>query len=1520
MTDNPIFKTITDVLGLGHKPRSFSEKIDAIERLVGDKLKPGYNYTALLRADKGFSLTEGAISASGEQVGFLFDKLRKSGLVPQQAEGLFNKVRDIGGSIVFNESNRSLFYSTGDALTPMPVDVGTGLVSFNNNIRKVNSLRMGRQSLTFSEAYYSNLETKIVSGSGSTGVHTGLRDALRGIALGGRPLSVQGDPNKLIKLGSLMMGGTSTRGMLTPREGFWTGARMLDSGAYLDNDLKLAIEGFRNANSAFSMILKTAGRSIFTGLSPDRGTHSDALALIDANKQRYFDTLNTYLTRTGAINTVPFIKPEYLGTKKKFLVGSSMLSEVYGTKFEEHSIVKGLFQLAKIRSTTSSQIENALAMGQNPYAYYVTKNMGSKEATRELGFRVGVIDTTSDLYSKLYFQEGGGILTESGAKKLAFKAPSGTVKISSPTQLQIEAVEQVFGINLASGNKLTGLNASMVGREDYMMASSFRRYTDEELSPLQRNIRTLIKSSGKYRGILRQSAIENSILSKAELTESSLTLDFASSRAVTPGSIETVFGGRRQTNQRIERSALKGTIPESVLGQVDMFMGADEFEKIFGADVYLTNFIEKVRYRNDASEIFKQVFKDDALIPINHKAATGMVVAQITDHDSALKSAMAEVDKWKNNTALGMARLAEEIEKGTNVLTQSLAHAGIKGIRTFGMAGGIRTDYMGDINMMNPTRFTPSKMVTLAKGSKLLGYQSAAQDPVIRILTRNSIPWAFGEISVDMMSGELALSNQHILRKFSRALLGDPGKVYDADVITLRGGKFFKGDTQLKSLPALAEFSHKAGGVPFSELKNTILGQKSDMLYIDLGEHKKMNLLGLNGAEREYRYLPVPMKYLRANKGAHGRLVLDRTHPANQFLGSLIDMESGRPFDENQPLLYKNVIKSLAGKEGLLNKTSTILFNMGTRARLVAQSGNYYTPQSLMDPEQIFNSYISQSEFEDYIARKSPISKTTRDQSKEIRKAVKDRGFFYSLVNADPAQRGEHFQVQKIFVDKRAAAGNKLGQLNLSMHPLLFRMFERDVDRDPITLTPLEGISGMKRADFTAAMEERIARQRKAITPFLWYLNYEMKTKTAKLAENRFSGLVDEFKQVGNYLRDYIGAPKSMGYSITRASEGVMNEIIAYGVEGARNMGILGKEISEDMISGMIKPYVDDTAKLPVVQALLQNLFQGGVQKGQSKAALENVGKELVNIAQRYKGTSYNEAAARQAATELMEGFLLDDSNKMRILAGMDPMAEHGWYPGLDKPSVEAMRADLERGEAWMLSEGAEKIKEHRALLARAQADLLGEYLGRAMPLAASLPKSPKTVGGIIQKFLGNVETQDELTDMMDSVVGAAAGEVVPYKNKVLQRTTAAFDAAKQAADAAKQAADAPASWASRIGAKLKGANGQFGLGLGIGAVAGATIVGLMKGPEPPMARDVDDRQPMDTGPDIFQSTPKLYGTNQVFHSSRKRSPQTFSPVGSYNFNLKDSSTVTVRDKMSPYSPYLLDKEIRNTSRSDYSY
>ena len=109
--------------------------------------------------------------------------------------------------------------------------------------------------------------------------------------------------------------------------------------------------------------------------------------------------------------------------------------------------------------------------------------------------------------------------------------------------------------------------------------------------------------------------------------------------------------------------------------------------------------------------------------------------------------------------------------------------------------------------------------------------------------------------------------------------------------------------------------------------------------------------------------------------------------------------------------------------------------------------------------------------------------------------------------------------------------------------------------------------------------------------------------------------------------------------------------------------------------------------------------------------------------------------------------------------------------------------------------------------------------------------------------------------------------------------------------------------------------NHKFATGLGVGAILGGSIVSMMSGPAP-MPRDIDVRQPEDVAPEsIFPvQPPKIYGTNQGFTASRRRSNLSIGEVAPYRSARNNTNNISITNRMTN-----IDSQI-NSPYSDYSY
>lgn len=1449
--DNPIYRTITDVLGLGRPPSTFKEKASAIEILSAGKIS---SYRDILRKGDTYNLEEGSQLAFGKNIDFMFEKLHKSGLVPEEARNVFERIKSVGGQVGFNEKTNALFLYSSGRSTFLPTANAFGGIDIGGRSRKVNSLLVGYagessfERKSYLSTYYSSAEKLIAQSIDSYRgdyPHLALSGALKKIR--DYRLSVKDMPNiNNLRLGSITLSGTTSRGLQSPFEQGYASSLNAVVG-YSDEGLLFAdkLSKYRIATSAFSMMSKTVGRSVYDDLKRVSGNKDlstpEALELIQQYRKEYFSqSLPTFLKHLGLDESYIYGKADFLGNKKKFLVAGKEYATKYGTLIEEHTAKKGLHQLSKM--------------------------------TDEQMLRVAVVDLENEQYSRLLFGEGGAYMTASGANKLAFRAPVGTMKITSPDTSVTSAIEKLFGVNLSKGDQLVDASSAFT-KADVRAALSGRNLTDR-----QKLIRKILGPKGYNRGLLLQIANNQATLNQIKMTPDKIELSFLSGQKVIPETIETVVGGRRFTGGRIGKSHLKDIA--STLG-VDYVIAADEFAKTHGQDVLTTNFIHQLRQHPQGEALLRDTFGNNLVEKVQRSKST--YVPEITDANTAFLQATAKLNEWKKSDNLSLRLLANRVEYGEEA---SLPIQGVKGIKIFGMRGGRRSDFMGDINMMKGVRMTLSKMQILANSSRLLGYSSSYDDPVFAGLTAKHSVWAKGLIRIRQGSNQLTLSRNHTLHRFASALLGTPNLDASSTILTLGKGGLELNGSPLARLPSISAFAHSTGGVHKDLLKDTALGLNTDLAYLDLGSARKISVLG---EERQMRYLPIPLQYLRATPGAHGYTTVGKSHTGHEFLKSLIELESGRTFDSSRPLEYSSIVKSLAGRDGIFAKTNTLHIKFGTRARISPDTLGGFSKADLLDPNKFYTSYISEEAFNDWYIRKSGTA--LGKNRKATLDAVKKRGYFYGVVGVDPAQRAEHMMLQKIYI-KKSGVPSFFGQLNITLNPLFHRSVERDIDRDVVNLISMEGLAD------PAALEDRFARQTSKISPFVKYYNRQLETASSATSTGRLSKLVNHlvtkpFVKAVDYIEDFIGGPKSLGYSMVRSSDEIMANITAYGAEGAKKMGVLDRGIPTSIIDDIVSKF-NDPEKVSVIQQLMQSMYQGAVQKGHTKAGLTGLGEGLINLGQKYRRTSFDLETVETEASALFEDFLKNE--KGRAFMALDWMANKGM---LDKQTTDLLLGDLTRASK-------EELARAEANVISKTARLLGSYVGVGAVLSASVTKQPSTIRSVLQKTIKEGTEDKELLGLMRGVIGAPESIA---QNKFTE-TVLEHEEKKQAAKGASK----------YLAAKKFATNNKFLAGLGAGALMGGALVSLMSGPS--MPRDIDVRQPEDLAPDpIYPSRPaKVYGTNQSFTASRRRENLSPASVGPYRISNSGSSNITIRERSASNNPYLLERQMREISNSDYTY
>ena len=1473
--DNPISKTIEDVLGVSPKPRSFSEKVDLMRRATGIQSE---HYFDVMRQTEGLSPLVGAkkgsqIAIGAEQKQALLKELIGAGRLPKSAEGFFGILAEAQGNLIYQ--NNSLFYSEGARATAMPLQHSPGVVSFGGSTRKVSSLldSYGRQG--FLGAFYNQ--------AASTGLD--IHRAITQTRLDS-PLS------------PLLDSGVYTRGIYTPEAGMWTGSKyafFAPEGSRFPSTLA----NYQTAKRSFNIVLSTGGRVVPDELRQidstiGRGDYEGAFRAIAQREAAYIDEMYGILQGQGDPTGYVFIKPEFLsGQKSKILLPGANLTRRFGSAFEQRQLTKGLYHLANIRSTRQQSADRLIAEGLDPFAPYMVEGVGTADMFSQMKMNIAVVDTNTLAESRLLFQEEGMVMTARGQQRMATQLPKGTLHFKSPSDELISAIETGFGVNVGAGN-VQNLNVNLrdrISRQDWL---SLRQKAVSEMTDREKALFTVYQNAGKYRGLFRNLNLDPSVLSKLEMSDSGIKLHFVTDGDVAPTAQEMITGGVRTTGIYNPDHPLlkKGMLPKGVLDNVDAFMDASTFKKTYGANVLLTNFIANVSERGDAEQIFREVFETEAVV--SRAGKKRVVIPMIRSHDEALTQVNNILESWKGpNGPLDKRHLAQRVLEGTKVITSKMLNQGIKGVSIFGMGGGVRTDFMGDINLTNPLRFSTSKMETIASGARQLGYASPYDDPLFKSIASASSAWRSGAFGINPKTSGLVLGESNLLRRFSNALLANPGEVNPAHVVSLQGNRFSIGGQALGATPSASSFGHGRGGVPLSDLSNTVYGQATDMLYVDLGKETKLSILG---RERNYRYLPIPLEYLRMKEGVHGRIIVNKDNPAHAFLSAIESAEfSGDP--TKIAAAYEPFVKAIPGKGGLLDKSSHIVMGMGGRVRLTPQPRAYFSKADLTDPSRLFDSYISGAHFDEYLSTKRFSGPGAKGEVAALRKQVADQGFFYAAIGVDPMQRSEHLNVHRIRVDKSLRSGQRIGQVNMSMNPLWYLMTERDTDRDVANMLPLTGSR--------SALEDRIKKQEKLSRHFMWFYNREL-MKGEDPASQRLNGLMDRVKdaagRVREYFATYIGAPKSLGYTAVRASEQQMNILAGEGVSALRSAGVTLGAASDDMLSQMVAPFQADPEQLGVTQKLMQSIYQGAVQKGTGKGSLKQLGMDLVRIGNQYKGSRFDYGELVDRTTEAIVPFL-EESGKDRAFMAMDYLVEKGMVPSA---SAELMKADLTRGATEALGTASAK-KE----VIEAQAKLMAQYLGPGMVLAASVGKSVRTPTSILRKM--KIFSDDDATQ---SVLYPAAGITKEAPTSI--DTPLGSRVGAEALD--RPVGEATESLLTRLKSFATSTKGRaMGVGMGVGAVAGAAAHALLSN-EAPMPREPDFRRPTDVMPEVYTTAPKLYGSDQFFGAPRLRAPERISYQNPYQFSSVGQSSITLRDRTSPMNPHLIEREMRNVARSDYNY
>lgn len=1234
-----------------------------------------------------------------------------------------------------------------------------------------------------------------------------------------------------------------------------------------------------------------------------------------------------------------YIKPEYYlgGTKALQLPNYKFLSSVFGNLTPTKSMLeKGFHQIFKRAELQPGHIKR---LGTKALPRYLTQ--GRIDYARSLGrdsfmlqgvpLRIGVMDFETALHSRLATQESGTILTSAGEQLLSQALPKSRVELGASDPATISAIERLFGVDLSLENKTILNRPFSFSQTDFDLAvgsskEEWKKMLKEgDVTHEQRLFRRLFRKRGTYHpqtGNLL--AANRGRITGAQLRGDKVILDFSTTggnvlETNLPPAMELEVSGRRATAVANEQFNDVRKLADDM--GVHLLVPRDEFLKMMPEDIMLSTFMDNTVLntalpRNVRRKIRSQIKKrlpgmsienisvwvDNQIKQIKRKSAV------IKDNNVAKTVAdiRSMLEDWSNGSeGESLKQIANKVIYGEqlNVNDALKTQLGIRGISVFSASGGMRSDFMSDINPLKGARLTASKALMLAQGSRLLGFRTPDESPLYNLINRKL---SKGNIRIDPNTFMVSLKEDAPIRKAMQAIAGIGMNAPDMNAVVTLGndGLVFKGNT-LNKIPLRKNFRHRAGGVRFEDLSDTILDRSNmpGLLFIDLGKPVEIDV---GGTKRPIRYVPFMKQYLRTNKGQGGRLTVNSQDVAEPFLYLLNKLEHGLSPDSIQPQLGQYITKFLeslprqaGSKRGRLEDVETINVPSAFRARLTAQRSGKFTSSNSLSTDSLFDVYMSRSAFDDYVERRSY---KNPDITKKIKEQMRQLGHVDVLLTADPTQRPEHQIYARLKIDNNARRRAKLGQYDLSMHSLIFRMLERDVDRDVATLFPLLGFG-----DYApSSMNEQLARQTKAIKPMLYIHHLEMMNN-----KSYFDPLTSKIKDFMMGTLDKLGIGKDsftsflsqkqqahFGYTISRAVDRWMDSLITTDAANLSSFGI--DEAALGLVSDARQAFDKDF--LGAATAMRQAIFQGGVKKGvdsplldlaESLVGLRETAVEKGMSLQQIQDAGYNIVSRFLSQTDT--GNILDDSARTFMASNYLLLRHYGSQEAVDK-----VLGGLEEGLRMNSAEAIGRAKEVRGVLKEQAARVLGASLGVGYALQPYVKNKPKNLRSNLE------DTLYPGTDLVKKVAGT-----ILETNDVDPGVVPELDGAIRQAQEAKN-----------IAAKTKGLKnilqnnkksiiygGLAGLGV---ATVGAAASFFAGSPLPP---PIDVSQPQDTGPNINGIT-RVFSPPQGIQRPSMGHKQYSDIIKANTF--PSTTNVHFVDEYGNRNDFMLDKQLTRQLYSDF--
>lgn len=1445
--------------------------------------------------------------------------------------GLSFTDKDFGDSnpiLLWDKSRRALFYgheATGFA--PVPIS-GQGLL--DSNIVNIGYTRVSSSGFRSDFGSKSFIDLAYKALKSSTDDYFSTLRSLRKI----RKLNLPGKniKKKELKLRSMLRSGTTFRGMDISFYSAMMGSSELYNIDYsFGGFAEIGVSPIRahhlvnkleNITAALNTLRKT-GKIVDSGDINLQGLSKvEAFDRLTSLVNEFPKELSNILYGGEQVNDFyAYLKAEYLlGVDKNlFLPNVRLLKDVFGDlPLHEGALKKGMFHMSKVGPIQRSQVSR---LGTRAFPRYILNSFADiaesssieNLALRGLPLTIGVLDTTDELASRLLTQEGGQILTPLGEKFLRQQVFSGQAVFGASDLAQRakleDFLEAITGkkISLASFANQT-LNLETTYSNVDVDRAINKHIKTKDLTDTQKSLRkTLLKGKGRGRrahhfaGTIK--AMAGHTLTTVESRGDSIVLNFKTTEDYTPGAYELVTGARRSTAVRpTDSHYLKELANKAGIEGVHMLVGKDEFMKMSPGIILVETFFEQVSRHPGGKAIIESITggKYREIVGVGSQGNITRSVPALGSLKEAVEKIKRLLSSWENGSDPGLKSLAEKILKGEKLNPEAfqaeMQKAGVAGIRIFHTSGGMRADFMGDINLLRSQRFGVQKLLTMGAGTRLLGYDTPMDHPVFRMFYDSLLRSRPGQFRIDSETLTLRFARNSELKEILEKMAGIGLTVSDRrKVARLENGKIIYKDNVLDSVPSLESFRFKeTGGIEKQALKNTVVGKGT--VFLDLGKSVRVKI---GDKETTIRHLPIASNYLSLDKSMSGRVIVGKTSPAYNLINLINRLEAGEdPGGLAEDIgtyitrFTKEIPRKTKNRAGILEKQTTTLVSMATRVRLIPQRGSRFNRKNFSDVSQAFEVNVGQAEIMDYLARKETIDP---EGVKAIREKLDKKGFTYTLLTADPTQRPEHQIVVKLFMD-REISKSKIGQLNLSMHPVLFRMFERDTDRDAIIAYLLEGMGKKINPE---ELETLYKKQQELLKPFLAWHHYELLNKGP--VENFLDAAKKHLISAGDIvsggrLSEYLSQKMeaATGYNIKRAFDDWIN-VLAFGDE-------------EEVAKMAIKPEAKALAtqyrqsitkqKMGIVDAAFQAVYQSGVSKGKISNA-NILARSLLDISER----AVKEGMSLEQITDLaqvsVKQFLTTESkDKRREIFAMAHALKLSGDENFN--AVDEILKDLQNGADYNSIAG--KIDKLGDKTIEVVSRIMAETLGVGAALNEQIGKKPvNLVRQVRSRTSSKINPLTQIAEMIDE------SDVTP-------------GASSPASDTLKEAATRVSSWQDIINNITKN---KYALGIGAGAATLGAIglgIGSMDpqiSPPPP----IDVSQPMDIGPQIgpLSNNLRLDSSRPVALSAKSSASgnRSYGNVVQINGN-QSFVNLNIRDTTRVIHPYSLESNARRSMNSDF--